>query len=158
MSSTHSVQTTACAYSNDICSDCTVREVFRQVVGHRLDLKLMNVLDHVMQNLVESGFDQPTPIQAITWPVTMSGRNVIGIAQTGSGKTLSVGAHEPVSSVNADNVLFIFQFLLPGLVHMADQERPGRRQGPIVSLIFPFCLFSRAAAQNCFVGESGWLN
>ena len=36
------------------------------------------------------GFTEPTPIQAQGWPMAMSGRDVVGIAQTGSGKTISV--------------------------------------------------------------------
>jgi ATP-dependent RNA helicase DDX5/DBP2 len=33
---------------------------------------------------------QPTPIQAVGWPIALSGRDVVGIAQTGSGKTAAV--------------------------------------------------------------------
>ena len=32
----------------------------------------------------------PTPIQAQGWPLALSGKDMVGIAQTGSGKTLSV--------------------------------------------------------------------
>ena len=34
------------------------------------------------------GFKQPTPIQAQCWPILASGRDIVGIAETGSGKTL----------------------------------------------------------------------
>lgn len=34
-------------------------------------------------------FDKPSPIQCQSWPVALTGRDMIGIAQTGSGKTLS---------------------------------------------------------------------
>lgn len=36
-------------------------------------------------------FPAPTPIQATTWPLLFAGRDVIGIAETGSGKTLGFG-------------------------------------------------------------------
>lgn len=36
----------------------------------------------------EARFKAPTPVQAATWPLLMDGRDVIGIAKTGSGKTL----------------------------------------------------------------------
>lgn len=35
-----------------------------------------------------ASFKQPTPIQASTWPVLLKGRDVVGIAKTGSGKTM----------------------------------------------------------------------
>lgn len=38
----------------------------------------------------KQGFNNPTPIQAVSWPIALSGRNMVGIAQTGSGKTLAV--------------------------------------------------------------------
>ena len=37
---------------------------------------------------VTAGFKAPTPIQAQCWPVLASGRDIIGIAETGSGKSL----------------------------------------------------------------------
>uniref|UniRef100_A0A7S2BAD7 RNA helicase n=1 Tax=Alexandrium andersonii TaxID=327968 RepID=A0A7S2BAD7_9DINO len=42
----------------------------------------------LMQFLIDAGFKCPTPIQAHTWPVLMDGKDVIGVAKTGSGKTL----------------------------------------------------------------------
>lgn len=36
-------------------------------------------------------FPAPSPIQAATWPLLFAGRDVIGIAETGSGKTLGFG-------------------------------------------------------------------
>src|SRR6478609_7671208 len=35
------------------------------------------------------GFTTPTPIQAKAFPIVMSGRDVMGIAQTGTGKTFA---------------------------------------------------------------------
>ncbi len=37
----------------------------------------------------ELGFERPTPIQEQAYPIIMSGKNVVGIAQTGTGKTLA---------------------------------------------------------------------
>jgi superfamily II DNA/RNA helicase len=36
-------------------------------------------------------FTAPSPIQAQSWPIIMSGHDLIGIAATGSGKTLAFG-------------------------------------------------------------------
>lgn len=38
---------------------------------------------------VFGGFKSPTPIQAAAWPFLLSGRDVIGVAETGSGKTMA---------------------------------------------------------------------
>lgn len=47
------------------------------------------------QELVESieklGFESPSPIQAETIPVAMEGRDIVGLSQTGSGKTAAFG-------------------------------------------------------------------
>ncbi|PKL42602.1 MAG: ATP-dependent RNA helicase [Candidatus Riflebacteria bacterium HGW-Riflebacteria-1] len=42
---------------------------------------------HIMQALTESGYDIPTPIQAQMIPAMLEGRDVVGQAQTGTGKT-----------------------------------------------------------------------
>ena len=42
---------------------------------------------NVIQRL---GYLRPTPIQAQAWPILLAGNDLVGIAQTGSGKTLSV--------------------------------------------------------------------
>jgi len=47
-------------------------------------------LSKLLQNgVADLGFDTPTPIQAEAFPVILSGKDVVGIAQTGTGKTLA---------------------------------------------------------------------
>jgi len=41
----------------------------------------------VMQAVKDSGYEQPSPIQAESIPAILSGRDVLGQAQTGTGKT-----------------------------------------------------------------------
>lgn len=43
----------------------------------------------LLQGLEQAGFSRCTPIQAMTLPVALSGRDVAGQAQTGTGKTLA---------------------------------------------------------------------
>ena len=43
----------------------------------------------LLQALSESGYETPTPIQAAAIPEALQGRDVLGIAQTGTGKTAS---------------------------------------------------------------------
>jgi ATP-dependent RNA helicase DDX5/DBP2 len=39
------------------------------------------------QALLKQGYTAPTPTQAQSWPIALSGRDIISIARTGSGKT-----------------------------------------------------------------------
>ncbi len=49
------------------------------------DFKLSNPLRNAIDDL---GFENPTPIQAESFSVVLSGKDMVGIAQTGTGKTL----------------------------------------------------------------------
>uniref|UniRef100_A0A6G3MEV5 RNA helicase n=1 Tax=Henneguya salminicola TaxID=69463 RepID=A0A6G3MEV5_HENSL len=77
----------------------------------------INFPPSILQKIKEKGFTAPTSIQAQSWPIVMSGLDLIGIAQTGSGKTLA--------------------YLLPGLVHISAQPRLEKNDGPIVLVICP---------------------
>lgn len=63
------------------------------------------------------GFEKPTPIQAQAIPAVMSGRDVIGVAQTGSGKTIA--------------------FLLPMFRHILNQRPLEKGDGPIALILSP---------------------
>ncbi len=41
------------------------------------------------QQLRSAGYEEPTPIQAVCWPLMLAGHDMVGIAKTGSGKTLA---------------------------------------------------------------------
>lgn len=45
----------------------------------------------LLRKCTADGFAAPSPIQAQAWPILLSGRNLVGIAETGSGKTLGFG-------------------------------------------------------------------
>ena len=45
----------------------------------------------ILRAIKEMGFEEATPIQAQSIPAVMSGRDVIGQAQTGTGKTAAFG-------------------------------------------------------------------
>ncbi|QLL30323.1 hypothetical protein HG536_0A01400 [Torulaspora globosa] len=47
-------------------------------------------LDSRIQSAL-SVFTKPTPIQSVSWPYLLSGKDVIGVAETGSGKTFAFG-------------------------------------------------------------------
>ena len=63
-------------------------------------------------------FSTPSPIQTQSWPVLLKGYDMIGIAQTGTGKTLA--------------------FLLPAFVHIEGQPvKRQDREGPSVLVMAP---------------------
>lgn len=49
----------------------------------------MKIPRALIQHLYKKGISKPTPIQTQGIPVVLSGRDIIGIAFTGSGKTLT---------------------------------------------------------------------
>ena len=51
----------------------------------------LNLDDSLLSAIAEAGFNEATPIQAQTIPLVLSGVDVIGQAQTGTGKTASFG-------------------------------------------------------------------
>lgn len=76
-----------------------------------------NFPDYVMQEIQKQGFNEPTAIQSQGWPIALSGRDMVGIAQTGSGKTLA--------------------YILPATVHINNQRRLQRGEGPVVLILAP---------------------
>ncbi|XP_050586718.1 probable ATP-dependent RNA helicase DDX43 [Bombus affinis] len=72
----------------------------------------------ILEEIRKQKFPQPSPIQCQAWPILLSGRDLIGIAQTGTGKTLA--------------------FLLPALIHIEGQITPrSERKGPTVLVLAP---------------------
>lgn len=63
------------------------------------------------------GYLRPTPIQSIALPCALSGRDLIGIAKTGSGKTAA--------------------YIWPMLYHVSDQSKILKNLGPIGLILVP---------------------
>jgi ATP-dependent RNA helicase RhlE len=51
--------------------------------------KDLNIAKPLLNALEDLGFTEPTPIQESAFPVVLSGKNVVGVSQTGTGKTLA---------------------------------------------------------------------
>jgi ATP-dependent RNA helicase DeaD len=49
----------------------------------------LNLSAGLLKAIAEMGFEEPTPIQEMTIPAALAGRDIIGQAQTGTGKTAS---------------------------------------------------------------------
>jgi ATP-dependent RNA helicase DeaD len=62
----------------------------------------LNLSEPVMRALDEIGYNDPTPVQAATYPLAVSGRDIIVQARTGTGKTAAFGIPLVDKLVNAD--------------------------------------------------------
>ena len=56
---------------------------------HATSFDELGLLPELLRAVKESGYTQPTPIQAQAIPIVLSGRDMMGGAQTGTGKTAS---------------------------------------------------------------------
>src|SRR5262245_20548762 len=61
----------------------------------------LGLAEPITRALVEERYSQPTPIQSAAIPPALSGRDLIGIAQTGTGKTAAFAL--PILNRIADN-------------------------------------------------------
>jgi hypothetical protein len=52
------------------------------------------LLATLQETLLEKGILRPTEIQVRALPALLSGRSIVGIAETGSGKTLELGVRQ----------------------------------------------------------------
>jgi ATP-dependent RNA helicase DDX5/DBP2 len=71
----------------------------------------------ILSELTKMGFEKPTPVQMQGWSIAFAGRDLIGIAQTGSGKTLG--------------------YILPMIVDILSQEPLRAGDGPIGLVLAP---------------------
>ncbi len=51
------------------------------------DFSTLGLSEAMLRSLEHSNFTEATPIQRETIPALLAGRDMIGVAQTGSGKT-----------------------------------------------------------------------
>ncbi|NXS63459.1 DDX43 helicase, partial [Brachypteracias leptosomus] len=104
--------------NNIICDD--LKEGEKRCIPNPV-CKFEDVFEHypdIMANIRKVGFQKPTPIQSQAWPIILQGINLIGIAQTGTGKTLA--------------------YLLPGFIHLTSQPvSKDQRGGPGMLVLAP---------------------
>jgi ATP-dependent RNA helicase RhlE len=81
------------------------------------DFTTLGLSKPLLRALSEKGYDKPTPIQALAIPTILEGRDLLGIAQTGTGKTAA--------------------FALPILQRLAADRKPAPRRGCRVLVLSP---------------------
>ncbi|NWS55262.1 DDX43 helicase, partial [Chunga burmeisteri] len=104
--------------NNIICDD--LKEGEKRCIPNPV-CKFEDVFEHypdIMANIRKVGFQKPTPIQSQAWPIVLQGIDLIGIAQTGTGKTLA--------------------YLMPGFIHLTSQPiSKDQRGGPGMLVLAP---------------------
>ena len=55
------------------------------------DFERLGLAPTLTRELAQAGFSHPTPIQAQSIPLALEGHDILGLAQTGTGKTLAFG-------------------------------------------------------------------
>src|SRR6476620_1767502 len=61
--------------------------VDREPASDQVSVADLGLDDKVLKALRDVGYEYPSPIQAATIPALLEGRHVVGLAQTGTGKT-----------------------------------------------------------------------
>ncbi|KAL2488467.1 ATP-dependent RNA helicase DBP2 [Forsythia ovata] len=77
----------------------------------------MNLCESIMKDIAFHGYTTPTSIQAQAMPVALSGRDLLGCAETGSGKTAA--------------------FTIPMIQHCLAQPPVRRGDGPLALVLAP---------------------
>jgi superfamily II DNA/RNA helicase len=67
-----------------------------------IEFKDLDIPSQITNKIYENKYTNPSPIQAMCWPTLLSGCDMVGVAQTGSGKTLG--------------------FMLPLLIHISSNR------------------------------------
>ena len=65
------------ANENQIIPDAIIKNQFTDFL----------ISDNLKKNILEKGYSTPTPIQDQVIPLVLQGKDVVGIANTGTGKT-----------------------------------------------------------------------
>jgi len=73
--------------------------------------------DYILAEIKKAGFAKPSPIQCQAWPMALSGRDLVAVSATGSGKTIA--------------------FALPSMIHINAQPLLSPGDGPIVLVLAP---------------------
>jgi len=80
-----------------------------------MSFKNLNIIPPILQALSKEKYTTPTPIQSQSIPILLEGNDLIGIAQTGTGKTAS--------------------FVLPILQRMSVEKKVSSQKGTPIALV-----------------------
>src|SRR5678815_500120 len=82
-----------------------------------MPFRALNLSPQILKAVQEAGYTEPTPIQVAAIPHILAGHDLIGIAQTGTGKTAA--------------------FVLPILTKLGAAMQNGQRRGTRALVVAP---------------------
>ena len=82
-----------------------------------MPFRSLHLAPQILKAIQEAGYAEPTPIQLAAIPEVLAGHDVIGIAQTGTGKTAA--------------------FVWPILTKLMAANRNGQGRGPRALIVAP---------------------
>jgi ATP-dependent RNA helicase RhlE len=82
-----------------------------------MSFRALNLSPQIVQAVHDAGYTEPTPIQVAAIPLISAGHDIIGIAQTGTGKTAA--------------------YVLPILMKLAASKPNGQTRGPRALVVAP---------------------
>ena len=97
-------------------------------LNHLTQFADLGLAKPLLKALAEKGYKEPTPIQAQAIPVVLQGKDLLGIAQTGTGKTAA--------------------FALPILQRLAENRMPAPRRGFRCLVLSPTRELATQIAEN----------
>ena len=89
----------------------------------------MQLSREIQMDIQKHEYTKPTPIQAQAIPTALSGRDILGCAETGSGKTAS--------------------FSIPMIAHCTNQKPLARGEGPLAVVLAPTRELAQQIADEC---------
>ena len=92
---------------------------YKQNKVYQMNFASLQLNEKILAGAVSAGYKEPTPIQAQSIPAIIEGRDLLGVAQTGTGKTAA--------------------FVLPILQRLMHEERHGRIRALIVAPTRELC-------------------
>jgi ATP-dependent RNA helicase DeaD len=102
------------------------------------NFKSLNLPESLMHTLDHLGFTKPTPVQAAAIPLALKGRDILGSAQTGTGKTAAFGIPLVVKMTNNPDetaVIITPTRELAAQVHQAIQSFLGKSSKILTALL-----------------------
>ena len=103
-----------------------------------MSFRALNLSPQILQAVQDADYTEPTPIQVAAIPHILAGHDVIGIAQTGTGKTAA--------------------FVLPILTKLAGSMPNGQRRGTRVLVVAPTEKLAEIWTGVSALTEPAWSN